>query len=279
MSLPSGYRRVEYIQGTGTQYIDTGFYPTNNTKIEVKASVNSGNFYAAVMGSSRYGLYLVTSNSRIDMAFGSTGYKGSVITGLTFPAVVTMENGKITANDSVYTFTTQSAFTTAYTLPLFGQNNGAVAAVYGEVYYCKIYEGGVLVRDFIPCVNPSGVAGLYDQVNSKFYGNAGSGSFVTGPVIITDPPASPSVFEQVKAVYLKWSAVECDGYKIYRNGSLLGATINTYFIDLTADDNETYVYTLTAYNDAGESDPAELTVYTRSGYFVIKPLIQSAFFR
>ena len=33
MSLPSGYKRLEYIQSTGTQYIDTGFKPNNNTRV------------------------------------------------------------------------------------------------------------------------------------------------------------------------------------------------------------------------------------------------------
>lgn len=176
-AFPSGYTLLDYIKSEGDAYIDTGVIPTNNTKIEVKASVNTGNFYAAVTGTSRFGLYLVAANSRIDMAFGSTGYMGGVLTGLAFPAVVTMENGKITANDSVYTFTEQSAFTAAYTLPLFGQNAGTVTTIYGECYYCKIYESGVLIRDFVPCINRNGKYGMYDKVNDQFYSSAGNGSF------------------------------------------------------------------------------------------------------
>ena len=34
MSLPSGYTRLEYIESTGTQYIDTGVVPDANTKVE-----------------------------------------------------------------------------------------------------------------------------------------------------------------------------------------------------------------------------------------------------
>ena len=32
--LPSEFQEVEYIESSGTQYIDTGFLPTINTKIE-----------------------------------------------------------------------------------------------------------------------------------------------------------------------------------------------------------------------------------------------------
>lgn len=54
-----------------------------------------------------------------------------------------------------------------------------------RLYSCKIwktitYEGTPLVRDFIPCKNASGEVGLWDDVNSVFYGNAGTGTFIAG---------------------------------------------------------------------------------------------------
>ena len=54
-----------------------------------------------------------------------------------------------------------------------------------RLYSCKIwkaitYEGVPLVRDFIPCKNASGEVGLWDDVNSVFYGNAGTGTFIAG---------------------------------------------------------------------------------------------------
>jgi hypothetical protein len=54
-----------------------------------------------------------------------------------------------------------------------------------RLYSCKIwkttaYEGAPLIRDFIPCKNASGEVGLWDDVNSVFYGNAGTGTFIAG---------------------------------------------------------------------------------------------------
>ena len=43
-----------------------------------------------------------------------------------------------------------------------------------------MYDSDILVRDYVPVTNASGTAGLYDLVNNKFYGNSGSGSFLTG---------------------------------------------------------------------------------------------------
>lgn len=38
-----------------------------------------------------------------------------------------------------------------------------------KLYSCKIYNGGTIVRDLVPCTNQSGVAGMYDLIESNFY--------------------------------------------------------------------------------------------------------------
>ena len=43
-----------------------------------------------------------------------------------------------------------------------------------------MYDNGVLIRDFRPCLDPDGVACLYDKVEKKYYHNAGSGEFIAG---------------------------------------------------------------------------------------------------
>ena len=50
--LPSGYLPLEYIESTGTQYINTGFKPTNNTSIETKILYKSvtNSSYISFMG-------------------------------------------------------------------------------------------------------------------------------------------------------------------------------------------------------------------------------------
>jgi hypothetical protein len=54
----------------------------------------------------------------------------------------------------------------------------------GRLFKCNIYNGGQLVRNFIPAKRRSdNIVGLYDAVNKQFYTNAGSGSFTAGPVL------------------------------------------------------------------------------------------------
>lgn len=175
--LPNGYTELDYIRSTGTQYINSNFYPTNNTVIEAKVGSSNGHFFSATQsGVPRFGFYLLQSG-QVDYAIGSSGYKGAILTGVTSPAEIVFRNGSFTGNGTVGTFTSQSAFTCTSPLSIFAEGTSVSS---GEVYYYKIYNNGTLVRDFVPCKNPSNAVGLYDLVNDQFYGNSGTGSFTAG---------------------------------------------------------------------------------------------------
>ena len=53
----------------------------------------------------------------------------------------------------------------------------------GNIYTCKLWLNGVLVRDFIP-VRKGTVGYMYDRVSGKLFGNAGTGDFVLGPDVV-----------------------------------------------------------------------------------------------
>jgi hypothetical protein len=57
-----------------------------------------------------------------------------------------------------------------------------------RIFACKIYEAGVLVRNYVPCYRKSdNVAGLYDLVNNGFYTNSGTGTFTVGADYVNQP--------------------------------------------------------------------------------------------
>lgn len=71
--------------------------------------------------------------------------------------------------------------TSALDLYLFACDGGSVQCVKARMYACKLYSDGTLVRDYVPCIDPAGAAGLYDLVGGRFYGSAGTGTFTAGP--------------------------------------------------------------------------------------------------
>lgn len=89
-----------------------------------------------------------------------------------------------TVKTYVTTTSTDSSKGKIYIFANHNSSSGATAIqqVGGmKLYSFKMYDNGVLVRDFIPVKNNLGEAGLWDRVTKQFFANAGTGSFVAGP--------------------------------------------------------------------------------------------------
>ena len=185
--LPDGYTELTYIQSSGTQYIDTIFKPNQNTrivadmKLEDKTSTSVLFGARASVSSLRYEFLC---NSGLFYSPYNTS-AGSTMTA-TLDKIIIDKNKNVTSvnNNTFSTFST-STFQCNWNLYLFAVNNNGAATLqaHAKLYSCKIYDNDTLIRNFIPCKNPSGVIGLYDTVNSQFYSNAGTGTFIAGPEI------------------------------------------------------------------------------------------------
>lgn len=114
-------------------------------------------------------------------------------------------------------------------------------------------------------------------------GHSGNGyARITVLEIYPLTPDTPSNFRQTGKTYfgidLAWDAVsDASGYRLYKDGSLISTQTGTTYSDTDMLPAESHVYTLTAYNDKGDSDPATLKAGTEFAYYVIKPVIHSAY--
>lgn len=189
MSLPSGYKRLEYIQSSGTQYIDTRFIPTSNTKISIDFHVLSAGVDDTIIGTINPNCVIGYSTTEIHAGFKlGTGAPIAIATTVTSRHTAELSNGVFKVDAQQKSFEQVTGFSQTLTALVFashytGVSDGAYGKCAAKVYSAKIYESGVLVRDFIPCKNTSGVIGLWDDVNSVFYQNAGSGTFTAGAEI------------------------------------------------------------------------------------------------
>lgn len=191
-TLPEGYTRLEYIKSSGTQHIDTGFIPNQDTRVVCEGIcdvASSTNWLYGARGSSsaqQFGFvysaggYYLTAYNTTQTQFASSMSSSKKMTIDANKATTTLTSNGTTASVTGASGT----FSTGYTLILFGCNTaGTISKGTGTIYSFQIYNNGVLVRNFIPCTNAAGTAGLYDTVGSKFYTNAGSGSFAVGAVV------------------------------------------------------------------------------------------------
>lgn len=176
VDLPEGYTQVPYIHSTGTQYIDTGYKPNHNSRIEIKyqtTQTSSGGLAVCNIGWGSNGFGVWVNASQYGDATTMLTLNGSE------PITAILDKGVLYKDGEKLWTATQSSFQTTVPLTIFALNgNGNIAEyVTGKLYYCKIWDDGTLIRDYVPCVNSVGTAGLYDLVNNKFYTNAGTGTF------------------------------------------------------------------------------------------------------
>lgn len=184
MALPSGYTKLDYIESSGRQYINTGFKPNQNTRcvidIENLSSAQAAFFGARANQNAASFTYfsLTATTGRSD--YGSS--KQSMSFTNTVGRYTVDQNKNVCTSNGVTATGTANTFQLTNNLYLMAVNqaDAAIQNAKLKLYSAKVYDNGTLVRDFIPCKNASGTLGLWDNVNSVFYANAGKGTFSTG---------------------------------------------------------------------------------------------------
>ena len=189
---------LEYLESTGTQYIDTGIVGNERLIIDSVWSYGASDASAQPFGSrmsaaSRaisvtgwgyaidYRLYLNYGNKSDYIKYTSGDLYGHIWE-------IHIENGNSRLIRDGLVVSTGSASTSAFTTPssliLFGgYDNGSIERSKNtRIYSWSVREGNVLVRDYIP-VRKGTVGYLYDRVSGQLFGNAGTGDFVIGPDI------------------------------------------------------------------------------------------------
>lgn len=194
--LPPEYQQVEYLQSTGTQYINTNVVTANNTKTEVIAEKDTtgygtlGNGICGVRGEVS-GFYSVTLvNGTVYFGLNSHYNTGvTVNTGVAYKYTTVYNNnlGTLYLNDTNISNHTFSGFTNIRYIYLFAlnssQTNAASNYFKGMVYRCTISQNsnGTKIIDLIPCYRKSdNKPGMYDLVTNAFFTNVGEGEFTVG---------------------------------------------------------------------------------------------------
>jgi len=184
------YRRLDYIESTGTQWIDTGFVTTAETAIDFDFTVLSDNGNKAYFcGDWAEWGHLFVGNSTGMNFFGKSN-KMSAFTANVHRRLVTIPGGAKTvilynADTGAEVGSSNVALTHSGTgtMTLFAANNdGANPASY-RLHAFKLTHQGTVVRDMVPVERTAdGVGGLYDRANQVFYRSTGTGDFVKGAV-------------------------------------------------------------------------------------------------
>ena len=215
--LPAGYSYLEYIESTGSQYINTGYYAGPSTVFDAeiqlvgaRQNTTGGYLMQANEGDAKDATkYSFTCN------FGADSSSYNNLHGWFYMryqhgwnTVENMNVGSVINNRVHFSFdSTTGKFsygsvsrtcakpTHQFTeCPLYiltaRHPDTKVFTPFNyfkmRIYSWKFFDGTEPARNFIPCKNGEGEAGLYDLVGGVFYPSIGSAPFEAGPEIV--PP-------------------------------------------------------------------------------------------
>ena len=233
--LPAGYTRLEYVQSSGSQYVNTGVSSGTNITAEIcwKSLMNAQTESKFVFGTRKawqQSMLFVShqcrndgvSDSGIRYAWGANAYSTQ-----TFPSDFASQ--RLSASEAMMgtnrVWTPYSAtFANTYPMYVFTINNaGSPSTAYAsmQLKWLRICDNGEEVRMFVPVRrNSDSVAGLYDQVNSNFYPSASSTALVAGPVAAAAPKPLTTTVSDVEGGASLVATLNESPYTAFATGDL-----------------------------------------------------------
>lgn len=189
--VPSGYTEMEYIESSGTQYIDTGISGGSSAAYEIVFDPLAGwvNAYEQYFAGAKcntpklFHKFYDDSGARNDVVCQSEDWDAG-----RNDSLFAQDSGKHTVTFDGVDVLVDGA-KAGYWTPTpggWGAANWYVFSSSSEpnlmstmrLYSLEMHKDGELVRDFVPTMrNSDGVIGLYDLVSNTFFENAGTGVF------------------------------------------------------------------------------------------------------
>lgn len=219
------YRQVEWLQSTGSQYIDTGMPPPaqyTGYQVEIEYRYTSKPRNDTWL----FGYWNVVPSARLYLIGYYNGYRcGAGPDNSTYWCNTPYDSNFHVAkllNDGAYFDGVRKAPTNLSGIAahadrglwLFKSEHIDTGGV-RQVKYCKMWTiDGELVRHFVPVLDNNDIPCMYDLVSKTLFYNAGTGSFTAGPYVTSPKDGLP------QGVY-KVDYVESNGSQYVDTGIVL----------------------------------------------------------
>lgn len=183
-------QQVEYIESSGTQYIDTGYKPNNTTRVVMDVWPSVAGTYTYFGGrdantTATFTMWAINQTTVRSDFYTSTSNSLTVDTMLVRSTID--KNRNICTFNGIEITSPDGTFQSNYNLCLLAVNSGGAVdsrMLTAKLYSCQIYDNDVLIRDYVPCLCENGTYGLYDKVNETIVRNSGTGEFMGSSTIV-----------------------------------------------------------------------------------------------
>ena len=181
------YCEVEYLESTGTQYIDTGVKANKTQVVDIVAiCLQPGFLFGSrlrINNDQSSVIFEDTSDGLLGVTYGNKYIARSIKFTTNTEYKIHIENKNTIINNVNYNNEYGSSYFSG-NMFLFTINNGGSAHLgsyaVNRIKSFSVKEEGTLVRDFIP-VRVGDVGYMYDRVSGQLFRNAGTGAFIIGP--------------------------------------------------------------------------------------------------
>ena len=182
--LPAGYTRLEYLESTGTQYIDTGIKLSNESEVMCKGTrAKQRNVVAFVYGARQtYYVEAFTFLANDGSGYSRFQYDEQLITtdSIDGDFEIKQSGNLCFLNDNLITTFQEDVFETPVSAFLFyvnEQKSSGYTPCICKIHSFSISRAGTPQLNFIPCLDDKGVPCMFDTVTRRPFRNAAT----TGP--------------------------------------------------------------------------------------------------
>ena len=177
---------VEYLESTGTQYIDTGIVLEENDVAEIEAmflNKSGDNFMMGANGLTGEGGIRIEVYNNIThyVRFGSissVSQSGNASANMNVWRTYKIEKGHFYV-DGVQKLTPSFASMPSRSLFVFGRNASTLSNGIVKIRAAKILRGGASIFD-VSSVRCGTTGYMFDRVSRELFGNDGTGDFIVG---------------------------------------------------------------------------------------------------
>ena len=176
--LPEGYRRLEYLESTGTQWIQTDIFPQEYLEAEFDSQFTQINGNRQLFGLAASFLYIgIEANGKWQFFVDDADLLRHI-----FRITIERSTGKkswFISGVNEYVNNGSTAVDRLLRLIPFSLDSGAFSC-HLRCYSAKLYGDGELVCNLIPCLDAKGKPCMFDTVSCKPFYNGGTGQFLYG---------------------------------------------------------------------------------------------------
>ena len=191
--LPKIFTELEYLESTGTQYIDIGIKLNQDSRVKIKYQYTDLNATARIFGTmqneNNTGWIISTVDglplSKIQTLYGDDWKPSEYDISNVIPSTNIVEyerNAKYQyVNGESYYTNGNKNFTTSSNVIAFGAYYNQIKYAKARIYEISIWQDGITIsRNLIPSLDPDGRPCMYDTVTKQPFYNYGTGEFLYG---------------------------------------------------------------------------------------------------